>query len=329
MPTGAIGFSTQASSSITPENVYATFTISKSVLQAGTNVIAVEVHQSNATSSDMSFDLEASTTIYGTANEYTSSTAEISDVAETSVTMVAVFEAVEPITGIVINEIGATGEGAIDNFGEKEDWIELYNTNATSVDVGGLFITDDLTQKTKYQIPVGSDQTIVPAQGYKVLFADGQKAQGSLHLDFKLSATGEAVGLYQAVGDALVTIDEVTFPVQEEATSYARIPNGTGPFIVTETMTPGAENQETIVSVPENNSFILSVYPNPSSGEVHFLAEEHVYRVSLHSIQGLRLIEIPVNGVSGSIDVTALPAGVYLLRLEAKSGAKTLKLLKK
>jgi hypothetical protein len=150
-----------------------------------------------------------------------------------------------------------------------------------------------------------------------------------LHLDFKLSADGEAVGLYQAVGDAIVTIDEVTFPLQAEATSYARIPNVTGPFIVTETMTPGAENQETIVSVPENNSLTLSIYPNPATGVVQFIAEQYVYRVSLVSIQGLRLFELPVNGVSGTIDITVLPAGVYLLQLETIGGAKTLKLLKK
>jgi calcineurin-like phosphoesterase family protein/Big-like domain-containing protein/purple acid phosphatase-like protein/type IX secretion system substrate protein len=58
MPSGTITYTTTASSAIggSAENTFYTFTVDPSLLVTGTNVLAVEVHQANATSSDLSFD---------------------------------------------------------------------------------------------------------------------------------------------------------------------------------------------------------------------------------------------------------------------------------
>jgi spore germination protein YaaH len=56
MPTGTIGYSTPAAGTTSDEATFFSFTVSPSVLVSGRNVIAVEVHQSDATSSDLSFD---------------------------------------------------------------------------------------------------------------------------------------------------------------------------------------------------------------------------------------------------------------------------------
>lgn len=58
MPAGPIVYETWASSSGTDENAFYTQDTAPSVLVAGENIIACEVHQANATSSDLSFDLE-------------------------------------------------------------------------------------------------------------------------------------------------------------------------------------------------------------------------------------------------------------------------------
>ena len=60
MPAGAIGSTTLASSTIfgADETEYVSASLSPSLLVAGANLIAVEVHQSDRTSSDLSFDLE-------------------------------------------------------------------------------------------------------------------------------------------------------------------------------------------------------------------------------------------------------------------------------
>lgn len=60
MPTGAIGFATQAVTAIagSAENAFVGTNVSPALLLNGTNTVAVEVHQSNPTSTDLSFSLE-------------------------------------------------------------------------------------------------------------------------------------------------------------------------------------------------------------------------------------------------------------------------------
>ena len=42
---------------------------------------------------------------------------------------------------IVINEYSAANyESHLDNYGEYEDWIELYNTTSTDIDLNGWFV---------------------------------------------------------------------------------------------------------------------------------------------------------------------------------------------
>ncbi len=85
MPGGAIGHTTLASS--TAENAIDVFAVPESAFTTGTNVVAVEVHQSTPTSSDMSFDLELVAALMPqppatptglTASEITSSSARLS-----------------------------------------------------------------------------------------------------------------------------------------------------------------------------------------------------------------------------------------------------------
>lgn len=58
LPAGTITWNTLARNAAANENTYLNFTLDNIPLVAGTNTIAVEMHQVNATSSDMSFDLE-------------------------------------------------------------------------------------------------------------------------------------------------------------------------------------------------------------------------------------------------------------------------------
>ena len=54
---------------------------------------------------------------------------------------------------VVINEFMASNTRTLADAGQYEDWIELYNTSSQTVDVGGMYLTDDLTDPTKWQIP--------------------------------------------------------------------------------------------------------------------------------------------------------------------------------
>jgi methionine-rich copper-binding protein CopC len=68
MPTGTITYTTLASSAASDDgNTAQNFTISPSFFVSGDNIIAVEMHQSSGTSSDLSFDLQLIGTVPGAA----------------------------------------------------------------------------------------------------------------------------------------------------------------------------------------------------------------------------------------------------------------------
>jgi hypothetical protein len=97
---------------------------------------------------------------------------------------------------LVVNEIVASNvAGAVDELGEHEDWVEIHNPGASTVDLGGMYLTDDFGSRDKWMIPAG--QTI--AAGARLVFwADEQTEQGPRHAAIKLSASGEEVAICTA-----------------------------------------------------------------------------------------------------------------------------------
>jgi len=128
-----------------------------------------------------------------------------------------------------------------DDHGEYDDWIEIYNPKEISVDIGGMYLTDDLSEPTKWQIPSDSPgETTISPQGYLLLWADGQPEQGPLHLDFGLENTGEEIGLFTSDGGTL--IDSVVYGWQISDISFGRYPDATNNSNYFDQPTPGAEN---------------------------------------------------------------------------------------
>ncbi len=105
MPAGPVTSSTEASTALgSGENNWNGFTVSGAALQAGTNVLAVEVHQANATSSDVSFDAVLNVTgDGGVANPDT--------VAPTSPTGVDVFRVTSSVVRMRWNDDSTDDRG--------------------------------------------------------------------------------------------------------------------------------------------------------------------------------------------------------------------------
>jgi hypothetical protein len=140
-----------------------------------------------------------------------------------------------------VNEVMANNDHTIedpDEAGAYEDWIEIYNPGAAAVDMSGMYLTDDLTKPTKWQVPSG---VTIAAEGYLLFWADNETGQGSRHTNFKLAAEGEAVGLVQP--DGVTVVDSVTFGAQALDAAYGRHPDGSGAWTVTSPPTPGAANR--------------------------------------------------------------------------------------
>ncbi|MDQ8192198.1 CotH kinase family protein [Roseibacillus persicicus] len=144
-------------------------------------------------------------------------------------------------TGLFINEIMADNETTIedpDQEGAFEDWIELYNSSSETIGLGGMYLTDDDTDPTQWQIAEGT--TIAPGE-YLVIWTDDDPTQGDLHTTFKLSSGGETIALYHLDGTTL--IDSIVFAEQTTDVSYGRIPDGSEDLAFMTTPTPGASNQ--------------------------------------------------------------------------------------
>jgi spore coat protein CotH len=140
-----------------------------------------------------------------------------------------------------INEFMADNESTIqdpDEPGVFEDWVEIYNAGPDAVDMSGMYLTDKLETPNKWQVPQG---VTIPAGGYLVFWADEDRSQGPLHMNFKLSADGEAIGLFHP--DGQTQIDAVTFGAQQADVSQGRGPEGGDQLTSFHPATPGAANR--------------------------------------------------------------------------------------
>ncbi len=147
-----------------------------------------------------------------------------------------------PQPTLFINEFMADNDSIIedpDEPGAFDDWIEIYNAGATTVDLGGMYLTDDAGDPTQWQIPSGV--TIDPG-AYLLFWADDDEDQGDTHTNFKLSADGEFIGLYETDGNGNVALDGLTFGAQATDVSFGRCPDGGSSWSLMTIATPGASN---------------------------------------------------------------------------------------
>ena len=108
--------------------------------------------------------------------------------------------------------------GIRDEAGSYEDWIEIYNPGPDAVDMTGLFLTDDLTLTTQWAFP----DTTLAAGGFLLVWCDNDPEDGPLHAIFKLSGSGESIGLFGRLSAGNQAIDSVTFGAQTSNVSEGR-----------------------------------------------------------------------------------------------------------
>ncbi len=141
-------------------------------------------------------------------------------------TCVNLNAAIDP-KDVVINEFMARNDDDSpwsDQDGDFDDWIELYNNTDSPISLDNYFISDTSSFIHKWEIPAG---TVIPANGYLIIWADKDPHQVGLHTKFSLDKDGEEI-IFSYIDGTI--IDSVTFGEQEKERSLSRSPNGTGPF---------------------------------------------------------------------------------------------------
>ena len=230
--------------------------------------------------------------------------------------------------GLYINEFMASNATTIcDSFGSYSDWIELYNSTDTDMDISGFGISDNLSQPMKYRFP---DGTTIAAKGYLVVFCSGNEGMqnGELHAPFGLRSYGEDVVIANRAGRI---IDSYSFKNQETDVSVARIPDGAGEFQSNSQPSPGYPNTGAGYSAFDaaNRLPLGGVYISEFGGSTGSVASDwvelHNSTGSAVNLGGYGISNNPKNPAKWVFPDISIEPGEYLLLYATGSADKAQK----
>jgi len=142
---------------------------------------------------------------------------------------------------VYINEYSCSNEnGPTDAFAAREDWVELYNSGASAYDLSGFFLSDKVSNLSKWEIPAGAS---VPAGGYTMIYFSGRDLLSGtqIHPDFGLTQTkNEYIILTSASGNVIDSLKMVKMTQKDH--SYGRTTNGAPTWSLFTTPTPNLPN---------------------------------------------------------------------------------------
>lgn len=327
-----------------------TVIIPKENLLEGTNLFAVEVHQCSQESSDMTlmfeesivYNASASTT---TSSEYLSTKPILTVTPSSDMILKAVFEKVDDCTtpDIIINEICASNSskgGTSDEYGNYPDWFEVYNATSDTINMAGMYLTDNKNKETKYMIPFGYEQTKIAPRGRLVFWADGMPYMGPLHIGFKLQNVDNAsLGLNMDCGTDIVSVDYVDYMELASNKSYGHDADGSGNWVVfgdcdngkVYLPTPGTANSSYIcksdecfvTSVEEHElseaiNAELVIYPIPTEDVVNVKVKNaDQMNIFIYDNLGRLLDRQETTSASAVVNLIDYPSGIYHFEIMA------------
>ena len=306
--------------------------IASSYFKKGENVIAVEVHNQSAKSSDIYFDASLVQNYGSTGGgQIVSTNTEMELEAAGKYNLVAMWETMTDeekkeeglsTAPIVINEVSAGNSIYINDFFKKDDWIELYNTTDEDIDLAGLCITDRRDNPAKWQITTATKSnpsvhskasTIIPAHGYKLIWCGDRyknitAENTQIHANFKLSNSATeplyvAIGKYDADKNKYEWVDSLPYRVMNGDQTVGRFPDGgTQTYLMS---LPTIDKQNTITSYAKE--YIIPVDPTG----INSLAEEG----------GDRSGSLSVRYYGGNLYISSEEAGSVTVSIYGMSGA--------
>ena len=261
--------------------------------------------------------------------------------ADSSLAAMFEIDESEVYSGLRINEILALNDQTnCDEHDEYDDWIELYNDSREAIDIGGMYVTDDLNQPDMWQIPASCpDSTTMQPGQFLLLWADRDTAQGILHIDLKLSGDGEQIGLRKQTDSGFVLIDKVVFGSQATDISFGRLPDGGENLQFLTKPTPGYANSCTGIKdnhiIPSTYTLLTQNYPNPFNPITKITYELPIssdITLAIYNVLGQKIATL-IDGYQTAgrhlvaWNAAGVPSGVYFCRLHSKEFSATNKML--
>src|ERR1035441_9116239 len=117
------------------------------------------------------------------------------------------------MTNAVINELLASSGAPL------EDAIEIYNTNSAAQNIGGWWLSNDLYNRKKFQIPPG---TTIAAKSYKVFYA-ADLASGAVPFELSATAGNAILSAVDGSGNLIGAGAIVSYGAVPTNTSFGRV----------------------------------------------------------------------------------------------------------
>jgi hypothetical protein len=139
---------------------------------------------------------------------------------------------------LLINEVLTNNvAGIVDEDGDHEGWVEIYNSGSTQIDLSGMRLTDGVSVWA-----FGEGETL-GAGDYLIVFISGKNNQGAeLATNFSIPVEGGTITLLDKNNPVFSELDSVDVPELGEDESWGRDPNDPNTFIVITEPTPGSIN---------------------------------------------------------------------------------------
>ena len=190
------------------------FILPASALRVGVNTLAVSVHQNQSASSDLVFGLRldiattlTSTCTPGAANALNTTLVSLPDVW--------------------LNELQSRNvNGAFDNTGEREPWVELYNSQTSAVPLAGWSLAR-ATDDPGWSFPAGS---VLAARSFLRVWLDGESGEsveGDLHADLRFDNVSGMLLLRAPLDGREVVIDYLRLDNSPVDAVWGAFPDGT------------------------------------------------------------------------------------------------------
>jgi gliding motility-associated-like protein len=171
-----------------------------------------------------------------------------------------IFVSISSHSQIVINEYSAANfDDFADNYGDNEDWFELYNSSAATINLNGYYLSDKEDNLTKWQF--SSDVNINPNE-HLIVFCSGRNEinGNNIHTSFKLHQTKNNEWIILTDPDGLTVVDSVFIRPCLTNSSRGRMNYTDDTKAVFTNPTPGAINTNGFVDYSSTPTF------NPIAG---------------------------------------------------------------
>lgn len=234
------------------------------------------------------------------------------------------FHSIHAVTELVINEFMADNDTELaDQNGDFEDWIELYNNTNDSIYLGDFYLTDDASDPMQWQLPV----EYIPSGGYKIIWASGDTTVADNHANFKLSKSGEEIGLYSDNGTSLDTADFISYSTQTTDVSYGRSYDASPDWVFFTIPTPNASNGIN-TSIERINVSGLKMYPNPYHQQL--LIENPTKDnaiITIYSVHGQVIEQLQLTGFETYLWQDHTNPGLRIMYIETINGTEVIRLI--